>query len=63
MPDITMCKGTKCPISNSCYRFLAKPTNEYQSYFTEVPYDLKTNKCVYYWKLNGLQTDNNEYSN
>lgn len=31
MPDITMCTGD-CPISDSCYRFTAKPNPYGQSY-------------------------------
>ena len=51
MPDITMCKGTNCPVSTKCRRFMAK-ADPYQSYFTEVPY--KDDKCEYYW---GEQAD------
>jgi hypothetical protein len=44
--DITMCKGTNCPIKESCYRFTAKP-EEYQCWFTESP--IKDGKCEMYW--------------
>lgn len=37
MADITMCHGTGCPWKNRCYRFMAKPNEFRQSYYTEVP--------------------------
>ena len=36
MPDITMCKDSECPKSETCYRFTAKPW-ERQSYFATSP--------------------------
>jgi hypothetical protein len=53
--DITMCKGDNCPLKDQCFRHTAKP-DEYQSYFTVVPFKIKNNefKCHYLW------TDNNE---
>ncbi len=27
MPDISMCIESKCPLSKTCYRFLATPSN------------------------------------
>lgn len=36
MPDISMCKGTGCPVKKECYRFTAKPS-DYQSYFVTPP--------------------------
>jgi hypothetical protein len=47
MSDITMCKGTDCPIKEKCYRFTAKADDLYQSYFTEPP--IKDGKCEMYW--------------
>lgn len=49
MADITMCKGTTCPVKESCYRFTA-PINDWrQSFFIEVP--IKEDKtCDEYWK-------------
>lgn len=32
MPDITMCKNESCPVRKTCYRYMAKPTPEQQSY-------------------------------
>ena len=63
MPDITMCKGTNCPLKEKCYRFTAK-ADEYQSYFNEIP--LKDGKCDMYWEKKSekihadLKKDNNE---
>lgn len=51
MPDISMCKGTGCPFKNNCYRFKAKPDKLFQSYFVTPPYDKKTKKCEYRWKI------------
>ena len=31
MPDISMCKDYDCPLKNTCYRYVAKPS-EYQYY-------------------------------
>jgi len=47
MPDITMCPGTNCPYKESCYRFTAKPSEYWQSYFTEPPF--KGDECEMYW--------------
>ena len=54
MPDITMCVGENCPIKNICFRFTSKPDN-YQSYFTEVPYDHTKDKCDHF----GIDTNCN----
>lgn len=32
MPDITMCRTESCPIKKICYRYMAEPTPEQQSY-------------------------------
>lgn len=37
MSDVTMCEGTGCPMSSSCYRFTAEANPYRQSYFMEVP--------------------------
>jgi hypothetical protein len=46
-PDIAKCLGTNCPHKESCYRFTAKPSEYWQSYFTEPP--IKDGKCDFYW--------------
>ena len=43
-----MCKGTDCPMKESCYRFTAIPDEFWQSYFTEVPLS-DDDKCTYYY--------------
>ena len=53
MPDITMCKGKECPIKDTCYRYTAK-ASDYQSYFSEIPYDFKKKECDNYWLTNYL---------
>ena len=50
MPDITMCPGTNCPQKETCYRFTAKPCEDWQAYFTEAP--IKDGKCDMYWGKN-----------
>ncbi len=47
MPDITMCPGTDCPYKESCYRYTAKPSEYYQSYFMKPPF--KDDECEMYW--------------
>jgi hypothetical protein len=47
MPDISMCKGTDCPIASTCRRYTARPNPYRQAYFTEVPF--KDGKCEMYW--------------
>ena len=46
MPDITMCKGTRCVLSTRCYRCTATP-DEYQSYFIDEP-TTDGHMCAYY---------------
>ena len=48
MADITKCKGTGCPLKETCYRFLAMEGLR-QSYFIDIPF--KDGKCEYYWKI------------
>ena len=36
MPDITMCKNSRCTLNTSCYRYLAKPDIHYQAYFVDL---------------------------
>ena len=54
MPDITMCVGEKdekdCPLKETCYRYKAKPSEFWQSYFMEPPYNELEEKCYHYWK-------------
>ncbi len=50
MPDITMCSGEKCPLKETCYRYLARPSIYNQSFFENPPYDKATKNCDYYLK-------------
>ena len=49
MPDICMCPGEDCPIKKTCYRFTAKPSEYWQSYFMTPPYSKETKSCNSYW--------------
>lgn len=49
MADITMCKDENCPLKEKCYRFKAKPSEYWQSYFINSPY--KNGDCEYFWKI------------
>ena len=53
MPDITMCSGEGCPFKEKCYRFTAKPSEYWQSYFIDPP--IKDDKCDHYWGDNAEQ--------
>lgn len=46
MSDISKCRGTNCPMKESCYRYTATD-GMMQSYFLHVP--LKNNECDMYW--------------
>lgn len=51
MPDISKCTaalgdGSLCPLRETCYRFLALPSEYWQSYLTEAPFDGQT--CDYH---------------
>ena len=48
--DITKCKGTNCPLKESCYRFTAIENEVLQAYFVEPP--IKDGKCEMYWGAN-----------
>jgi hypothetical protein len=47
MTDICKCKGTDCPLKETCYRFTAKSDDVYQSYFVDPP--IKDGKCDMFW--------------
>ncbi len=42
-----MCKGTDCPIKESCYRFTATENEILQAYFVKPPF--KDGKCDMFW--------------
>ena len=56
MPDITQCKGIKCELRHSCYRYLANPFHFRQSYFTETPLK-EDGSCDYYWEHKPKKND------
>ena len=37
MADITMWRGEKCRVREECYRYTAKPKEQWQSYFAQTP--------------------------
>lgn len=39
MPDISLCKNYICPLSEQCYRFVAKPDELVQAYSEFEPDD------------------------
>mgnify|MGYP000013904373 FL=1 len=49
MPDITMCSGEGCPLKEKCWRYLAEPSEYWQSYFMKAPYAYETPGCEHYW--------------
>ena len=54
MVDITLCTNNECPIRNSCYRYVALPTPERQSYSNFKPYTtLAGLTCDSYIPANG----------
>lgn len=53
MADISMCDFHECPLSSTCFRYLAK-ASDYQCYFILTDEDKenikRTNTCDMYWK-------------
>lgn len=49
MVDITLCTNAECSKAKTCYRFLAKPSSYYQSYFSEMTEELCNNE--HYWEI------------
>lgn len=49
MPDITMCMDNNCKSRFQCYRYMAKPCEYRQSYFSSSPKDDPlADKCHYF---------------
>ena len=47
MADITMCKNENCPVKDTCFRYLATPS-QYQAYYV---FDENSNEpCDSYWE-------------
>ena len=55
--DITKCKDEECPLKDTCFRYVAKPDEFWQAYFTETPFDKIRNTCDFYWSI---KTEENE---
>jgi len=49
MADITMCGNKECTKKETCYRFIAPPTPEWQSMFGGNPTN-EDGACDKYWK-------------
>lgn len=47
MPDITMCKGGKCPLKEKCLRFNSTPNPHRQSYFAKPPFEAKPDRNLW----------------
>lgn len=54
MPDISMCQDNNCPKKDTCYRFTAIPSGDYQTYgdFQWEKYNEDGNGCDFYCKVN-----------
>lgn len=44
-----MCRGSNCPLKETCFRYKAKASEYLQAYFTEPPYDKEAGECPTYW--------------
>lgn len=53
MPDITMCKNTKCFVKSHCYRYMAKP-DRLQSFAN---YDEKNHTECFVRITNGIDKE------
>jgi hypothetical protein len=49
MSDITMCVGEGCMLKKKCYRYLARRSEQWQSYFSEPP--VVDGVCSEYWEV------------
>jgi len=58
-----MCKGAKCPIKDTCFRYKATPNEFYQSWFINPP--IENNKCSQFWEMphNNINTLNHINNN
>lgn len=53
MPDISMCQNEGCPLRDTCWRFLAPPNGERQTYggFAPEIADDGSASCEYHWPV------------
>ena len=61
MADVTMCRDAECPAKLKCYRFLALPSDLYQSFFSESPRLPSKGSCDYFLKANCCETSIREW--
>jgi hypothetical protein len=58
MPDITLCTNRDCQLATHCYRFMAVPNLEYQSYSKFTPVMLGDRlTCSLFIELNKNQNE------
>jgi hypothetical protein len=55
---MSMCKGNKCPLRETCYRYKAVANVPIQSYI-DSPYSVREDKCDFYWPTKILQHGKN----
>lgn len=48
MPDISMCRNASCHNRNTCFRYLARPNHNRQSYADFSPL-MMSGECSFYW--------------
>lgn len=47
---ITKCDGDNCKKKEKCYRYTSEPSEYWQSYFRDIPFN-KGENCFYFWPL------------
>jgi hypothetical protein len=57
MADITMCNGIYCNQKEKCLRYVAKPSEWRQAYFSTPP--IKGGKCDMFWDTREIKTHPN----
>ena len=48
MPDFSMCLNKDCPIKEKCYRFMARPDHQYQSYTS---FNYNEEGCHFFYEI------------
>ena len=61
MADITMCKDTRCPNNERCYRYVALPNSYWQSYFMSSP--KKMDGCPMFWPIEEIKETSSRHRN
>lgn len=52
MPDISLCHDTACPSRQSCRRFIAKPSQKFQSWLPQLR-EKGWDRCGYFMPAHG----------